>query len=203
MKREGPLPRLLGERWDDVLEKAVSDAAAADDTPMALVTLLTDRLQVFAAHVGLPPELEVSRATSREVAFCNAMVGSGAPLVVQDAVEHDGLRPELTDIFDLRAYLGVPVRVEGVVVGGLVALDHRARDFDDKAVARLQELATAVEQRLAARAAAAAAVDLEEAELLPYLWLLQAAQVGALSAEALTRALRVLPPVPARPPSRR
>ncbi len=198
---------LLVDCWDDTLERAVRDAAATVDTPIALVSLFTERLQVFAAHVGLPPELEVSRATSRDVSFDRLIVDQGV-LEVPDVLEHPELRPELTDSFGVRAWLGVPLVVAGQVVGALCVLDTRPRPFGAESVARLQQLAQVVEHRLAARAAEPGSpapgplgpgqrrVDVATAELLPYLRLLQAVQLGGLSPEAMTRALRVLPPVP-------
>lgn len=192
------LDRLLVERWDDALERAVRDAAAAVDAPIAVVSLFTRRLQLFAAHVGLPPELEVSRALSREVSICRVVVDLGAVLQIGDVVDHPELRPELTDMFNIRAYLGAPLRVDGVVVGALCAMDTRAREFGADAVARLERLAAVVEVRLAdrARSPQPGGVDVAAAELLPYLRLLQATQLGALTPEAMTRALRMLPPVP-------
>lgn len=194
MKQENPVARLLDDAWDDVLEQAVRDAAAAIDTPMATVSLLTDGLEYFVAHVGLPAELEVSRATARSLSFCRLVVDAAAPVVIGNVAEHPA-RPELTELFDLRAYVGVPIVVAGVVVGGLAGLDTRPRRFDADDVKKLQPLVTIIEARLLERVGRPE-VNLNDAGLMPFLRLLQALQLGALSAEALTRALRALPPVP-------
>ena len=194
MTAENPVARLLDDTWDDVLEQAVRDAAVAVDAPMATVSLLTDGLEYFIAHVGLPAELEVSRATARSFSFCRLVIATGAAVVIGNVAEHPG-RPELTELFDLRAYVGVPIVVAGVVVGALAGLDTRPRRFNADDVGRLQPLVTIIEARLSQRIGRPE-VNLKDAELLPFLRLLQALQLGALSADALSRALRALPPVP-------
>ncbi len=191
---------LVGERWDDVLERAARAAATAVDAPIGAVSLLSTRLEHFAAHVGLPAELEVSRAVARDLSFCRVVTDSGAAFVVGDTIMSPALRPELVDAFAFRAYVGVPVEVSGVVVGALCALDRRPRAFGDADIARLVVIAKDVSARLAERAAGFVehvdAVDVDVVEVRPYLRLLQAVQAGALEPDAMARALRVLPAVP-------
>lgn len=190
---------LLDDVWDDALEDAVRAAAAAVDTPMAAVSVLTPHLQVFIAHVGLPLELEIGRALSRDIGLCHRAVAAGSVVVVGD-LSAGGGRPELTDIFGVRAWVGAPLVVDGAIVATLCCFDSRARTFEASQTALLARIVGAIEARLATRARNGADVDVATAEVLPYLRLTQAVQVGALTPEALARALRVLPTVPLTPP---
>lgn len=66
---------------DGVLEDCVKQAAARADAPLALVTFVMSKIQLFRAAVGLPPELEASRATSRCDSFCQFVVKNEGPFV--------------------------------------------------------------------------------------------------------------------------
>ena len=188
--------RLLSDRWDDALEAAVRSAADVADAPVAFISLHTPRLALFTAHVGLPPELEISRATTRDRSLCRAAVDKGVVVHLKDLALHPEVRPELVDDFPVRALLCVPLRVGFVVVGALGVLDQRPRTFTAAISAEVLALGAVAEARLAQRYEESVDVDVDAAERLPYLRLLLAAQVGALSPEAMIRALRVLPPVP-------
>src|SRR5262245_14166013 len=70
---------------DGVLEACVREAATRAEAPIALVTFVMSKVQLFRAAVGLPPELEASRATSRCDSFCQFVVKEEGPFIVSDA----------------------------------------------------------------------------------------------------------------------
>src|SRR5262245_54783442 len=70
---------------DDTLEQIVEEARELSSCPIALVSLILRRTQWFRAGRGLPPELELSRATDRCNSFCQFVVASGHPFVVENA----------------------------------------------------------------------------------------------------------------------
>jgi len=196
--RAALVSRLVDDRWDTSLEDAARAAAVAVDVPIGAVTLVGDRLVHFVAHVGLPAELEVSRAVAVELACDRAVVERGAAVVCNDGRGNPTLRPELLHAWEFCAYVGFPIDVDGVVVGALCGVDRVARAFGNDDVAALAGIAAGVGRRLKDKLTARAhAVDDDaRVELAPFLRLLQAAQVGALPPDALVRALRVLPPAP-------
>ncbi len=66
---EFPTELLVG--IDDAELNALVGRAADDlDMPMALATLVLERVQFFRSHTGLPDDLAASRATERDVSFC-------------------------------------------------------------------------------------------------------------------------------------
>jgi len=139
---------LLAEAEDTELQSIVNDAAGELSTPIALVTLVLERIQFFKAHYGLPEDLAISRATERDVSFCQFVVRDGEPFEVENAEEDERVPQHLVKRYGIRAYLGIPVKVNQVVTGSLCVIDTKARSFSDDERRKLTELADLVSQHL-------------------------------------------------------
>lgn len=139
---------LLAEAEDTELQTIVNDAAGGLSTPIALVTLVLERIQFFKAHYGLPEDLAISRATERNVSFCQFVVRDGEPFEVENAEEDERVPQHLVKRYGVKAYLGIPVKVNKVVAGSLCVIDTKARTFSDDERQKLTELAGLVSQRL-------------------------------------------------------
>jgi GAF domain-containing protein len=133
---------------DEVLDGIVARAAAAVHAPIALVSLVLRRIQFFRAHIGLPADLALARATDRCASFCQLVVRDQAPLVIEDASRDDRVPQQLVELYGVRAYLGLPLRVHGHALGTLCVLDVRPRSFSATEQAELGALATAAAARL-------------------------------------------------------
>lgn len=139
---------LLTEVLDEKLQSIVEEAAKDLDTPIALVTLVMEHIQFFKAHYGLPEDLAQIRGTDRDVSFCQYVVGKEQPLIVEDA-RRDALMPqELVEKYDVIAYMGMPIRVNGNVVGSLCVIDTKPRVFSSEQKRELEKLALLVNARL-------------------------------------------------------
>jgi hypothetical protein len=139
---------------DEVLDAAVEEAVRIAEAPIALVSLLMRGIQVFRAHRGLPPELATSAATSRASSFCKFVVQEELPFLVEDAPNDARVPQQMVECYDICAYVGVPVRVHGQVVGALCAVDVVPRRFDKDVVVAMKRLASRVSARLTALDAA-------------------------------------------------
>ena len=139
---------LLAEAEDHELQAIANDAAGGLSTPIALVTLVLERIQFFKAHYGLPDDLAVSRATERDVSFCQFVVRDGEPFEVENAEEDERVPQHLVKRYGVKAYLGIPVKVNKVVAGSLCVIDTKPRTFSDDERQKLTELASLVSQRL-------------------------------------------------------
>ena len=139
---------LLAEAEDNELQAIANDAAGELSTPIALVTLVLERIQFFKAHYGLPDDLAVSRATERDVSFCQFVVRDGEPFEVENAEEDERVPQHLVKRYGVKAYLGIPVKVNKVVAGSLCVIDTKPRTFSDDERQKLTELASLVSQRL-------------------------------------------------------
>ena len=144
---------LLAEAEDAELQAIANDAAGGLSTPIALVTLVIARIQFFKAHYGLPDDLAISRATERDVSFCQFVVRDGEPFEVENAEEDERVPQHLVKRYGIRSYLGIPVKVNQVVTGSLCVIDTKARTFSNDERQKLAKLADLVSQRLEALSA--------------------------------------------------
>ncbi len=133
---------------DGVLDECVRQASLRARTPLALVTFVMSKIQLFRAAVGLPPELAASRATSRCDSFCQFVVEDERPLVVTNARTDARLPQALVEQYGIAAYLGVPIWSGGQILGSLCVADGVPRDWDPELIDDLTELARLVSARL-------------------------------------------------------
>jgi GAF domain-containing protein len=140
---------VLSSAPDDTLQSIVSAAAIAAEAPIALVSLVLRRIQLFRAHIGLPPDLAAAGATDRCVSFCQLVVRDKRPLAIEDALRDARVPQALVDAYGVRAYLGFPLEIEGVVVGTLCILDVRPREFSPEQRLAVERLARVASERLA------------------------------------------------------
>jgi hypothetical protein len=149
--------RLLDTVPDPALDRLAKLTAKALDVPVALVSLVESDRQFFAACVGLPQPWATSRQTPLSHSFCQHAVSSRRALVVNDAREHPMLRTNLA-IRDLAviAYAGVPlIDGEGNALGSLCAIDSKPRDWTERDLDVLTDMANWVTSILSERQAAA------------------------------------------------
>lgn len=139
---------VLSPERDDVLQSIVAEAAGLARCPIALVSLVMGTVQFFRASVGIPPELETSLATSRCHSFCQFVVGEAAPFTVENASRDVRVPQRLVEDYAIEAYVGVPVWLEGQVLGSLCVIDLKERKFPPSLIDKLEGLARRVEDRL-------------------------------------------------------
>jgi len=133
---------------DGVLQECVSKAAELAEAPMSLVTFVMSKIQLFRAAVGLPPELDATRATSRCDSFCQFVVMAEAPFIVTNAKSDKRVPQAMVETYGLAAYLGVPIHVGGQVLGSLCVADGKERHWRPELVDELSALASRVSARL-------------------------------------------------------
>lgn len=145
----------LGTDADPVMDAFASRVRRLLDVPVALVSLVREDQQVFPGMVGLPQPWAARRSTPLTHSFCQHVVASGAPLVIEDAREHDLVRnnaavPDLGVV----AYAGMPLTDgAGNVLGSLCAIDSRPRRWDEQQLDLLGDLARACSTELRLRLA--------------------------------------------------
>lgn len=140
--------KVLSLESDPLLQELVAQAATLLKTPIALVSLILRRTQLFRATFGLPPELETSRATDRATSFCQLVVRDEKPLLVSHASTDTRIPQDLVQRFGLEAYVGVPVKVGETIVGSMCGLDVVQRSFTDEEVEQLRVIADRASARL-------------------------------------------------------
>lgn len=121
--------------------------------PVALVSLVDTKRQFFKSTYGLPEPWKTDRETPLTHSFCQHVVASAAPLVVEDATLDPLVCNNLaiTDL-NVRAYLGIPlISVDGHVLGSLCAIDSAPHQWTTQEQEILADFAKLVEEQIAMR----------------------------------------------------
>ena len=133
---------------DGELQEIVDLAAKLCAAPMAMVTMVEEKRQLFLTRAGIE-----ARETPRPTSFCaHAMLGA-EPMVVHDAREDDRFadNPLVTGEPHIRFYAGHPlISAEGAPLGALCIIDTVPRDIGLTKLQRetLSVLAKAVMRRI-------------------------------------------------------
>lgn len=143
---------LLDRTPDPELQRLVARAADVSGFPIALVSLVVNQIQFFRAQVGLPPDLEASRATDRCTSFCQYVVAGDQPLRIEDSWLEPALPTDLVERYGIRAYVGFPLHVAGKTVGTFCVIDIRPGQLKPAQIEELSRLAQAASARLEALA---------------------------------------------------
>ncbi len=151
--QENVLPKdsnfnFIDTKLDNVLQKIVEEAKEISGFPIALVSLVMDQIQFFKAQVGLPPDLAISRATDRCSSLCQFVVETKKPFFVEDTRARPDLPQELVNLYNISAYHGFPVSVNGEVIGSLCLIDVKKNTISEEACQRMLVLAQQAGQHL-------------------------------------------------------
>ncbi|HEK22115.1 MULTISPECIES: GAF domain-containing protein [unclassified Mucilaginibacter] len=99
------------------------------DTPIALVTLVDDKMQWFKASVGT--ELN---CTTKEVSFCKKTILQDSLYIVPDTLQDEVYKNNalVTDDPHVRFYAGATlISKEGYAIGSLCVIDKRPRELSE------------------------------------------------------------------------
>lgn len=125
--------------------------------PVSLVSLVDADRQFFKSHTGLPAEFADQPQTPLSHSLCQYAMSSQQPLVVSDAREHPLVADNLA-VRDLGviAYAGMPLVLSGGhAVGAFCAIDGTPREWSERDLRILRDLAAAVVAQLEVRKALA------------------------------------------------
>lgn len=116
--------------------------------PIALVSLVDENRQWFKSCFGLP----VSE-TPRDISFCGHAILGKEVFVIPDALQDERFadNPLVTEEPHIRFYAGCPLSsIDGSKLGTLCIIDQEPREFTEEDIDTLHDLASMVEQELAA-----------------------------------------------------
>ncbi len=143
-----PSISVVDTKLDVVLQKIVGEAKSMTGFPISLVSIVMHQIQYFKAHIGLPPDLAISRATDRCSSLCQFVVDKGQPLSIEDTGLHPDLPQELIQRYGIVSYFGFPVVVNGITVGSLCVIDVKKNSLHQTVRSRMLELALKAGQHL-------------------------------------------------------
>jgi two-component system, LuxR family, sensor kinase FixL len=131
---------------EEIFDRLTRLAARLIPTPVALVSIVDDERQFFKSIVGLAEPWASMRQTPLTHSFCQHVVVSGEPLIVENAPEHPLVKDNLA-IPDLSviSYLGMPLTTkQGITLGSFCVIDTEARQWSDDDIETVRELARSI-----------------------------------------------------------
>jgi PAS domain S-box-containing protein len=133
---------LLEAEGVEIFERLARTAAHANRAPVAQVNLVTSDRQVPVACFG-PEPWNAGDDVSLEFSFCQHVVASGQPLVVEDARRHPLTRESrATTESGVVSYASVPLTTaKGLTLGSLCVVDFRPRVWTEEEMVVLRDLA--------------------------------------------------------------
>ena len=142
---------ILNTAGEPAFDEIVREAAEAANTPIALISFISDKSQWFKASVGL----EIQE-TSRDSAFCAWAIHSAEVMWVEDAMEDQRFsdNPLVHGDPNIRHYAGAPISTpEGYLLGTICVIDRVPRSHDPEVAEKLRKLSTQVSEALLRRKA--------------------------------------------------
>ena len=126
------------------------------DVPVSLVSIVdyANKRQYFKSQIGLTDHWAIDRQTPLSHSFCQYVVNSNAPLIVEDARKSELLKDNLA-IPDLgvTAYMGTPFYgPSGIPIGALCAISGEPRVWSQSDKDKLNTLASCVTDLIRLRA---------------------------------------------------
>ncbi|WP_193758155.1 sensor histidine kinase [Pseudacidovorax intermedius] len=159
---------LLDRDVDEAVRHAVALVRRLTGAPVSFFGAVGPEADHYKAIEGAGPPLADTRVIAGRT-FCHYTHALGRTLAIEDTRAASPWRDVPTvQSLGVTAYLGVPVRHGGHVVGSLCAIDMQPRRWGDKEIDLLEAMAQSIERELALRAALQAArADAErQAELV-------------------------------------
>ncbi len=134
---------LMDTPTEQIFDRLTRLASRLVNAPVSLVSLVDGDRQWFKSAVGLPEPWASQRQTPLSHSFCQHVVNSQSPLVVNDARRVDFLKTNLA-ITDLSVigYLGMPLTTsDGHTLGSFCVIDDQPRQWTDNEIEILEDLA--------------------------------------------------------------
>jgi PAS domain S-box-containing protein len=137
---------LLDSPADPAFDRLTRLAARFLHAPVSLVSLVEADRQFFMSQQGLPNPWAEARETPLSHSFCQHVVTTQEPLIIEDAKTHPLVLDNLA-IRDLNvtAYAGIPlVTSDGISLGSFCVIDHVPRVWTEEEISILHDLAASV-----------------------------------------------------------
>lgn len=134
--------KLLDAPPDPTFDRLTRLAARLLNVPISIVSLVDAHRQYFQSAVGMGDPIN-PRETDLAHSYCQHVVATDAPLIVNDARTHPLLQdsPSIVDL-NAVAYAGIPLRTpSGATIGSFCVIDKHARQWTPEEISTLDDLA--------------------------------------------------------------
>jgi signal transduction histidine kinase len=138
---------------EEAFDRFTRIASEVLNVPVALISVLDTGRQFFKSAIGLPEPFAAQRETPLSHSFCQHVVKTREPLIVEDARKHPVVRDNLA-VSDLGviAYAGIPILApDGSPIGAFCAIDSEPRQWSLSELTLLKTCAENVGREIAMR----------------------------------------------------
>lgn len=154
---------LLGTPPSAGFDRLTRLAASLLAVPVSFFSLVDADCDFYVSQVGFGEDL-AQRRELRGRTFCHYALQQDGPLVIEDTHADPTYRAVPTvDSLGVRAYIGIPVRLEGEVIGSMCVVDMKPRRWSDREIEILQSIADIVQREVLLLAAVGEGVRRSEA----------------------------------------
>lgn len=145
---------LLDTPAEEAFDRLTRLASKIVKAPVSLVSLVDADRQFFKSFVGVIEPWASRRETPLSHAFCQHVVASGEPLIVEDATQHPLVHDNLAiEELKIVSYLGMPLSSsDGYDLGSFCVIDDHPRAWTPAEIEIVRELALSVMVEIELRA---------------------------------------------------
>jgi PAS domain S-box-containing protein len=143
---------LLDTAAEEAFDRLARLAARLLHSPIALVTLVDSDRLFLKACLGLPEPWASARQLPLSHSLCQRLLATGQPLAIGDVHSDPLARSQAVVELGVAAYLGIPLRFGGQVLGSLCVADRQPRAWTEDDVAVLADVAGLVMTEIELRA---------------------------------------------------
>ncbi|MEO9181114.1 MAG: GAF domain-containing protein [Acidimicrobiales bacterium] len=142
---------LMGTGPEDAFDRLIELATELTGAPRGCITLVSDFSFNYKSAIGIPDEAPHSGGVADT--FCRYVVGTGQPLIVDDAVSDTRTADNRAiQLHGVAAWAGYPIEdANGAVLGTFCLVDTSPHSWTDQDILVLATLAQAVSTEIALR----------------------------------------------------
>jgi signal transduction histidine kinase len=142
---------LLDTQSEETFDSLSRLAATLIGTRASFLSVVDGTRDFYKSQCGLPEPLASERQLSGRT-FCHYVVAGSVPLVIDDTHAHPTWRAvPVVESLDVRAYLGVPVMVDGQPIGSFSVVDSSPRHWKASEIETLVQLSLAATREIELR----------------------------------------------------
>jgi signal transduction histidine kinase len=142
---------LLDTQAEEIFDSLSRLATTLIGAPASFFSVVDGNRDFYKSQCGLPEPLASERQLSGRT-FCHYVVAGSAPLVIEDTHAHPTWRAvPVVESLGVRAYLGVPVLVDGEPIGSFSVVDSSPRSWKASEIETLVHLSLAATREIELR----------------------------------------------------
>lgn len=144
---------LVDSAEEEAFDRLTRLAAKLSGAPVTFISLVDEGRDFYKSCFGFPEPLASERQLTGTT-FCHYALVSHGPLVIEDTLAHPIYRNVPTvQSLGVRAYLGIPLILNGVAIGSFCAIAFEPRTWSPLQIEVMEELAASTMREIELRAA--------------------------------------------------